>query len=49
MPAVLTGLASGETEPAGLPWALVVALLAAYILLLIVLTIAGIRLSRDLF
>jgi len=47
--AVLTGLASGETDAAGLPWALVVALLAAYILLLIVLIIAGIRLSRDLF
>lgn len=47
--AVLTGLASGKTEPVGLPWVTVLALLVTYILLLIILIITGIRLSRDLF
>lgn len=47
--AVVTGLASGETEAAGWPWALVVASLVIYILALIVLAIGGILLLRDLF
>lgn len=47
--AVITGLASGETEPAGWPWFLVLASLALYTLALIVLGIGGISLLRDLF
>ena len=47
--AVLTGLASGETEPTGWQWALVLASLAGYCLLLAALGVAGIRLSRDLW
>jgi len=47
--AVATGLASGETEPAGVWWALTVALLAVYTLAIPVIGIAGILLLRDLF
>lgn len=47
--AVVTGLASGETEPAGLSWALVVASLALYTAALVELGIAGLLLLRDLF
>lgn len=46
--AVLTGLASGETEPAGWPLALVLALLAVYLLAVVVLAVAGIGLLRRL-
>ena len=46
--AVLTGLASGEIEPVGWPWVLVIAIFAAYALMEVVLGILGILLSRDL-
>lgn len=47
--AVVTGLASGETEPAGLPWALVVGALALYILALVVTGVGGALLIGDVF
>jgi multisubunit Na+/H+ antiporter MnhC subunit len=47
--AVVTGLASGETEAAGLPWALVVTSLVVYTLALVAMAISGILLLRDLF
>ena len=47
--AVVTGLASGETEPTGLWWALVVASLVVYSLTLVEIGIAGVLLVRDLF
>lgn len=46
--AVVTGLASGATEPAGWPWALVVALLALYSLALVAMGVGGVLLIRDL-
>jgi hypothetical protein len=47
--AVATGLASGETEPGGLGWALVVATLAIYSLAVIAMGAGGILLIRDLW
>jgi len=47
--ASVTGLASGRTEPAGWPWALVLALLALYVLALVILGVGGVLLLRDLF
>ena len=47
--AVITGLASGETEPVGWPWMLVLVSLAGYILALIATGIGGIILLRELF
>jgi hypothetical protein len=47
--AVATGLGSGETEPAGWPWVLVIASLAGYTLALVVVGIAGVLLARALF
>ena len=47
--ATVTGLASGRTEPAGWPWALVLASLALYIMALIVLGVSGVLLLHDLF
>ena len=47
--AVVTGLASGETEPAGWPWLLVLASLAIYTLAVLAMGIGGILLLRDLF
>jgi hypothetical protein len=47
--AVATGLASGRTEPAGWPWALVLALLALYDLAVVALAASGIGLLRRLF
>lgn len=47
--AVVTGLASGETEPAGVPWALVLGLLIAFTLALIAVGVGGIMLLIDLF
>jgi hypothetical protein len=47
--AVATGLASGAIEPAGWPWALVVASLVVFSLALIGIGIGGILLIRDLF
>jgi hypothetical protein len=47
--AVLTGLASGTTEPGGWPWVLVLALLGASFVAMLVIGISGIRLLQDLF
>ena len=47
--AVVTGLASGDTEPVGWPWALVLGLIAVYWLALIAVGIGGALLMRDLF
>lgn len=47
--AVVTGLASGETEPTGWPWALVLAALAGYALALAAGGAGGALLVRDLF
>jgi hypothetical protein len=44
-----TGLASGEIEPMGWQWALVLAALAAYCLALAVVGVGGILLLFDLF
>ena len=47
--AVVTGLASGETEPAGWWWALVLASLVVYSLALVVIGVGGVLLLSDLF
>lgn len=47
--AVATGLASGETEPNGWQWALVLGSLIAYILALIAVGVGGILLLKGLF
>ncbi len=47
--AVVTGLATGEIEPVGLPWALVMAAIAGYALALVVIGCGGVLLARDLF
>ena len=47
--ATVTGLASGETEPVGWPWALVLSSLAIYSLALVVMGVGGLLLLRDLF
>jgi hypothetical protein len=47
--AVATGLASGETEPTGWPWALVIGSLIIFILGLIAVGVGGVLLLRDLF
>lgn len=47
--AVVTGLASGETEVGGWQWALVLALLALYALAVATVGVAGVLLLRDLF
>ncbi len=47
--AVVTGLASGEIEPAGWPWVLVLATLATYSLALVAIGIGGLLLVRKLF
>lgn len=47
--AVVSGLASGETEPVGLAWGLVVASLALYVLALLVIAITGIFITRRAF
>jgi hypothetical protein len=46
---VVTGLASGATEPAGWWWALVLASLVVYSLALVVIGVGGVLLLRDLF
>ncbi len=48
MLAVVTGLVSGRTEPAGLAWVLVLASLGLYVLAVIVIGVGGILLIRDL-
>ena len=47
--AVVSGLASGATEPAGLWWILVLVSLVAYSLALIAIGVGGVLLLRDLF
>ena len=47
--AVVTGLASGETEPAGWWWALVLASIVVYSLAIAVVGVGGVLLLRDLF
>ncbi len=47
--AVATGLASGETEPAGWPMVLVIASIVAYTLALLEMGCAGMLLVRDVF
>lgn len=47
--AVVTGLASGETEPVGWPWMLVIGSLIVYTLAVVEVGVEGIRLLRDLF
>jgi hypothetical protein len=49
MLAVVTGLASGETEPTGWPWLLVLASLVVYSLALVVMGLGAILLLNDLF
>jgi len=44
-----TGLASGEAEAAGWPWALVIGGLIGYTLALVLVAIAGVLLVRDVF
>ena len=46
---MVTGLASGETEPGGWQWVLVLASLAIYSLALAAVGVGGILLLRDLF
>ena len=47
--ASVTGLAQGETEPVGWPWALVLAALAIYTLAVVAMGVGGLMLLRDLF
>lgn|SRR5574341_2609785 len=47
--AEVTGLASGETEPVGWSWALVLALIGGFTLSIIVMGVGGLLLLRDLF
>lgn len=47
--AVATGLASGETEPTGLPWVLVIGSLIVFIAALIAVGVGGVLLLRDLY
>ena len=47
--AVVTGLASGETEPTGWWWALVLTSIVVYALALVVIGVGGVMLLRDLF
>ena len=47
--AVASGLASGDTEPTGWQWALVLASLGAYSLALVVIGTGGVLLVHDLF
>jgi hypothetical protein len=47
--AVVTGLASGATEPAGWWWALVLSSIVVYSLALVVIGVGGVLLLHDLF
>ncbi len=47
--AVMTGLASGATEPVGWRWAVVLAMLAGYVVMLLAVAVGGLTLLRDLF
>ena len=47
--AEVTGLASGATEPTGWPWLLVLASLAGYAVMIVVVGVGGVLVLRDLF
>ena len=47
--AMATGLASGETEPSGWPWALVLFSLGLYALAVALMGVGGLLLVKDLF
>jgi hypothetical protein len=47
--AVVTGLASGEAEPAGGRWTVVLASIVVYSLALVAMGVGGVLLLRDLF
>lgn len=47
--AVITGLASGETGPAGWPWVLVIASLITYSIALVAICAGGVMLVKELF
>lgn len=47
--AVATGLASGDTQPTGWQWALVLASIGVYTLALVVIGAGGLLLLRELF
>ncbi len=47
--AVVTGLASGETEPTGIWWMLVIASLVIFLLALVAVGVGGVLLLCDLF
>lgn len=47
--AFVSGLASGETEPAGWWWGLLIGFIVAYVLALVAVGIGGVLLLRDLF
>lgn len=47
--AVVTGLASGETEPVGWPWALVLSSIIIYTLSIVMVGVGGILLLYDIF
>lgn len=47
--AIITGLASGETEPDGWRWALVLASIVVYSLTLVVIGVGGVLLLREPF
>jgi len=47
--AVVSGLASGETQPAGIDWVIVVGLLIGFTIGLAALCVGGVLLLRDLF
>jgi peptidoglycan/LPS O-acetylase OafA/YrhL len=47
--AVLTGLASGDSEPVGFWWALVILSLVVYVVSVAAMGAGGIRLLRELF
>jgi hypothetical protein len=47
--AVVTGLASGETEPTGWPWAIVLGSIGGYSISLVAVGVGGLLLLRDLY
>ncbi len=47
--AVVTGLASGEAEPVGFGWAIVVLSLVVYVVSVVLMGVGGILLLRDAF
>lgn len=47
--AMVTGLASGRTEPTGWQWALVLAMIALYVAAVVAIGVGGVLLVRDLF